>query len=64
MAENLIFILTRHAERMVAERNLKAEWIEEVLMNPDALIQDEYDRNLYHAYKSIPERNGRFLHVV
>jgi hypothetical protein len=64
MAEILSFVLTHHAEQMVAERNLKAEWIEEVLKNPDALVQDGDDRDLYHAYKSIPERDGRVLHVV
>ena len=58
------FILTAHAEAVVAERGIAIEWIAVTLGEPESVIADSDDPELYHALRRIPEFGGRILRVV
>lgn len=47
---------------MFKERNIKEEWLLQVINNPDE-TQTGDDENI-HYYKEIAEYNNRILHVV
>jgi hypothetical protein len=58
------FILTAHAEAVVAERGIAVEWIAVTLSEPESVIVDRDDLELSHALRRIPEFGGRTLRVV
>jgi hypothetical protein len=47
---------------MLKERNIPEEWVWGSINNPDWVTTGE-DNNI-HYFKSIPEHEGRVLHVV
>jgi hypothetical protein len=55
---------TRHAEQMLAERNIERQWIENTIRNPEAIEPDPTRPGVFSAFRSIPERGGRVLRVV
>jgi Domain of unknown function (DUF4258) len=55
---------TRHAADMLAERGIERGWVERVLDKPDVTAHDPKHENVFHAFRSIPERQGRVLRVV
>jgi hypothetical protein len=46
------------------KRKIRAEWIEAALTNPGHTENDDYDPELVHALRSIPERGFRILRVI
>lgn len=55
---------TRHAADMLAERGIERDWVERAINNPDAIEPDTERDNVFRAFRSIPERQGRVLRVV
>jgi hypothetical protein len=58
------FILTSHAETVIAERAIRREWLARVLATPTQLTPDRHDAQLRHALGPIAERSGRVLRVI
>jgi hypothetical protein len=56
------FKLSAHTQDMLKERNIPEEWVWQTINSPDWEIIGE-DNNV-HYFKSIPEHEGRILHVV
>jgi Domain of unknown function (DUF4258) len=56
------FEFSTHALDMLKEREIPERWVRDAIDNPD-WTSDGIDGNAHH-YKSVPERGGRFLHVV
>ena len=54
---------TRHAEEMLAERNIERAWVERTIRDPEEVENDERP-GAVRAYRAIPERDGRVLRVV
>jgi hypothetical protein len=52
-----------HAVQRIATRQLRLEWIEQTVLNPDWTTADP-DPALTRSYKAIAERGGRVLRVV
>lgn len=58
------FILSAHAETVIAERGINLQWIERVLSNPERTEDGKDDAALRHALGRIPEHGNRVLRVV
>jgi hypothetical protein len=57
-------MLTEHAKKVVAEREIPLEWLERVLNEPVLCQPDPDDASLERRYRPIPEFEGRVLRVV
>jgi hypothetical protein len=55
---------TRHAADMLAERGIERQWVDLTVNEPDAIEPDSERGNVFRAFRSIPERQGRVLRVV
>jgi len=58
------FELTRHASRMIDRRNIRENWIDRTLEDPDLVEPDEDDPSLEHRLRVIPEYEDRVLRVI
>lgn len=58
------YFLSSHAERVIRERNIQTEWIEETFLYPDKLELDTYDHQLEHKLKIIKEFDNRVLRII
>jgi hypothetical protein len=58
-----MIILSKHAEEAVEKRNLRFDWIERVLAEPDFAHPDP-DPTLTRSFKAIVEARGKILRVV
>ncbi len=56
------YTFSQHLETRMEERNLKREWIEDTLENPDSKEEIEPDET--HFFKRILEAASRCLKVV
>lgn len=56
--------LTRHAEDMLSERSINADWVTETVRNPEIVETDPSRPDVTRAYRRIPQRDGRVLRVV
>lgn len=56
--------LTQHAVDALANREIKIEWMERVLENPDKIETDSVDAELEHRLARILEYNNRVLRVI
>ena len=56
--------LTRHAADMLVERGIERQWVDRTVNEPDAIEPDPERGNVFRAFRSIPERQGRVLRVV
>jgi uncharacterized protein DUF4258 len=56
--------LTRHAAAMLAERGIGRKWVDRTINEPDSVEPDSERANVYHAFRAIPEREGRVPRVV
>jgi len=56
--------LTRHAEKMMLERELTVEWLERGLESPENVEVDMKDPALEHRLVRIPEFGSRVLRVI
>ncbi len=55
---------TRHAETMLAEREIDRGWVERTVKEPDEMEPDPNRAQVVRVFRSIPERDGRVLRVV
>ena len=55
---------TKHAEKVLNERNISDEWLERVLENPELTEPDEIDPELEHRLGKIEEFGNRVLRVI
>lgn len=59
------FELTEHAKESLRKRpNIRTEWIEQVLTNPELVEPDRSDPELEHRLGKIVENKGRVLRVI
>ena len=53
---------SQHAKDMLAERQIREEWVIRAITTPDR--SEAHDESRTHCIKAIPEYGGRFLRVV
>jgi len=53
---------TPHFRQMLLERNIRKDWVEETLSNPDQV--QEHEDGTRHFLKQIPEFGNRWLRIV
>jgi hypothetical protein len=59
------YSLTEHARRSLARRtDIRIEWLERALRQPDRVTMDEVDPELEHRLLKIEEYGGRVLRVI
>jgi len=58
------FLLTDHAKKRIAKRQIRNEWIVETLGNPARIESDRDDPSLVHVLQPIAERGFRVLRVI
>jgi hypothetical protein len=58
------FILSAHAETVIAERGIDLQWIDRVLANPERTEKSRNDPAVRYALGQIPEHDNRVLRVV
>ncbi|AMJ62401.1 DUF4258 domain-containing protein [Bosea sp. PAMC 26642] len=58
------FTYTFHAEVMLQEREIARAWVEQAILQPDAIEQDPKHADRLRAFRAVPERDGRVLRVV
>ena len=58
------FSYTRHAEEMIAERQVERAWVERTILQPEAPEPDPKHPERTRAFRSVPARDGRVLRVV
>ncbi|MBK7380860.1 MAG: DUF4258 domain-containing protein [Ignavibacteriales bacterium] len=58
------FSLSAHAKKVIFERNIKFEWLENTFNNPDKIDIDLYDNELEHRLKIIKEYDNRILRNI
>jgi hypothetical protein len=61
---NYRITLSRHAELVLAERNISRDWVDLAIDQPDIVEPDPQRANVFRAFRSIPERKGRVLRVA
>ncbi len=64
MQAKIRYELTAHAETVMAERKIQAEWVNRVLQSPGRTEPDKFDPELRHALGRIGEQDDRILRVV
>ena len=55
---------TRHAETMLVERGIERDWVVRTVREPEEVEPDPLRENVFRAFRSVPERDGRVLRVV
>ena len=58
------YVLSAHAATVMAERAIRANWLEMAISQPDMTEPDREDAQLTHALKRMDEADGRVLRVV
>jgi hypothetical protein len=56
--------LTQHAKDVIAERDIRLPWLEQVLESPERVEPDREDPELTHHVGRIKEHGNRALRVV
>jgi hypothetical protein len=56
--------LTKHAQKVLAEREIAVEWMERTLNEPELRLPDADDPKVERRYRRIPEFGGRVLRVA
>jgi hypothetical protein len=59
-----IFSYTRHADEMIADRQIEKHWVERTILKPDVVETDPKHPERMRAFRAVPERDGRVLRVV
>ena len=58
------YVLTEHAQKRIAKRQIRTQWVEETLSYPARIESDHDDPDLLHALCPIAERGFRVLRVI
>lgn len=64
MTQKQVYQLTAHAEHVVEARELRPEWLEQVVTQPQKSEVDRTDETLIHHLGTIAAYDGRVLRVV
>jgi hypothetical protein len=56
--------LTEHARQRLTKRQLRSDWVEWVVANPDMVEPDREDPELEHRLGFLPELDNRILRVI
>lgn len=56
--------LTEHAQDVLKKRQIRLEWMEQVLAAPEWTEKDSADEGLEHRLAPIPEFGNRVLRVI
>jgi uncharacterized DUF497 family protein len=57
-------VITAHARLRLRERNLRSEWIELAVRDPDWSEPDPSDKSVERRFRAIPAFDNRILRVV
>ena len=60
----MALVYSRHAADMLIERSIHGDWVEQTIEEPDFEEPDPIYRDRSHAFRALPERDGRVLRVV
>lgn len=60
----MIYELTKHARKVLEEREIPVEWLERALFEPELTVPDPDDALLERCFRRIPEADNRVLRVV
>lgn len=60
----VIFKLSAHAQKVIKERNINMDWIEQAFNKPDKIESDKKNDILEHRLKVIEEYYDRVLRLV
>jgi hypothetical protein len=58
------FDLTKHAQKVLNEREICVEWLERTLSAPELVLPDPDDATVERRFRRIPEFGGRVLRVA
>jgi hypothetical protein len=58
------FELTKHAKKVLAEREIPLEWMERTLVEPELRQPDPDDAAVERRFRRIPEFGNRVLRVA
>ena len=58
------YTLTKHAQKVLEEREIPLEWLERTLLAPELILPEPDDISVQRCFRRIPEFNGRVLRVV
>ena len=58
------FELTKHAQKVLDEREIQVEWLERTLSDPELVLPDPEEAMVDRRFRRIPEFDGRVLRVV
>ena len=56
--------LTKHAQKVLDEREIRVEWLERTLSAPELVLPDPDAAAVERRFRRIPELGGRVLRVV
>lgn len=56
--------LTKHARKVMDEREIPVEWMERTLSAPELVLPDPDDATVERRFRRIPECGGRVLRVA
>ena len=56
--------LTKHAQKVLDEREIPVEWMERTLSAPELVLPDPDDATVERRFRQIPEFGGRVLRVA
>lgn len=59
-----MYELTKHAQKVLEEREILIEWLERTIFEPELTLRDPDDVLLERCFKCIPEFEHRVLRVV
>lgn len=53
--------LTKHAKTKMSQRNIVLDDVREIVLSPDFVEQDKYDKSLKHF---IGSKSGKYLRII
>jgi hypothetical protein len=56
--------LTKHAQKVMEEREIRAEWLEQTVNAPELVLPDPEDATVERYFRRIPEFGNRVLRVA
>ena len=58
------FELTKHAQKVLDERDIRIDWLERTLSAPELVLPDPDAAAVERRFRRIPESGGRVLRVA
>lgn len=58
------FELTKHAQKVMCDREILVEWLEQTLSAPELVLPDPENVAVERRFRRIPEFGGRVLRVA